>query len=173
LKLSSVDGVEYRSGVTMKSTAEQSGLDQIAGLLFGVAESTRRSFEAVAASFDLTPAQARALLALEEAAPMRSLAEHLHCDASNVTGIADRLEARGLVVREAAEGDRRVKLLAITPAGTRLRARMETAMAEASPIMSDLTASERETLRRLLAKAIQRMYPTGDCEPGHDRVSRS
>lgn len=34
--------------------------------------------------------------------PMRALAELLGCDASNVTGIVDRLEARGLVRREAA-----------------------------------------------------------------------
>lgn len=154
--------------MTTGKTAEQSGLDQIASLLFGVTEWTRRSFEAVAASFDLTPAQARALLALEQAAPMRSLAELLHCDASNVTGIADRLEARGLVVRQAAEGDRRVKLLAITRDGTRLRARLEAAIAEASPIMTALTADEREALRLLLGKATQGMdHRAAGCGADH------
>src|SRR3954471_21476722 len=43
--------------------------------------------------------------------PMSSLAERLFCAASNVTGIAHRLEARGLVERESAEADRRVKAL--------------------------------------------------------------
>jgi DNA-binding MarR family transcriptional regulator len=164
--LSSIEVDEYRAGVATHQVTEQSGLDQIAGLLFGVAESTRRSFEAVAARFDLTPAQARALLALEDAAPMRSLADVLHCDASNVTGIADRLEARGLVARQAARGDRRVKLLAVTPAGKRLRARLEDAIADASPIMTDLTAYERETLRMLLHKAIRDTGGAG-CAPGH------
>ncbi|MBW3630045.1 MAG: MarR family transcriptional regulator, partial [Gemmatimonadetes bacterium] len=63
----------------------------------------------------------RALLALAEAAPMRSLAGQLRCDASNVTGLADRLEVRGLVTRVGQQGDRRVKLLALTDAGRALR----------------------------------------------------
>jgi hypothetical protein len=117
---------------TADKRAEQSGLDQIAGLLFGVAERTRRAFEAAAASFDLTPARARALLTLEQPAPMRSLADLLHCDASNVTGIADRLEA---------------------------------AIADASPIMTDLDAGERETLRALLSKATRGMGRTAGCGP--------
>ena len=45
---------------------------------------------------------------------MSELANALFCDNSNVTGIVDRLEERGLVRREAAEGDRRVKLLVLT-----------------------------------------------------------
>ena len=48
---------------------------------------------------------------------MSGLAELLFCDASNVTGIADRLEARGLIERRSAGGDRRVKVLALTSAG--------------------------------------------------------
>jgi MarR family transcriptional regulator, organic hydroperoxide resistance regulator len=91
----------------------------------------------------------------------------LHCDASNVTGIADRLEARGLVTRQAAREDRRVKLLALTPAGMRLRAGLEDAIADASPIMSGLTVDERETLRALLGKAIGRVNGVADCGPAH------
>ena len=46
---------------------------------------------------------------------MSSLAELLVCDASNITGIADRLEARGLVERRSVGADRRVKTLALHP----------------------------------------------------------
>src|SRR3954464_12478022 len=53
------------------------------------------------------PAHAPRLLDPDEPTPMSALAERLFCDASNVTGIADRLEARGLVERGSAEGDRR------------------------------------------------------------------
>ena len=55
------------------------------------------------AELGLTLRQAHALRLLdpEEPMPMSALAERLFCDASNVTGIADRLEARGLVEREA------------------------------------------------------------------------
>lgn len=142
-------------------------VDVTAGLLFALAERTRRSFEAVAARFDLTPVQARALLGLEEAVRMRSLAEHLHCDASNVTGIADRLEARGLVVREPAAGDRRVKLLALTPEGARVRQQLEDAVAGASPITTDLDVEEREALRALLRKAVSGFEPQAACGPDH------
>lgn len=139
----------------------------IASLLFALVEQTRRSFEAVAARFDLTPVQARALLGLQEAVRMRSLAEHLHCDASNVTGIIDRLEVRGLVVREAAAGDRRVKMLALTPEGAHLRRQLEDAVADASPITADLDAEERETLRALLRKAVGGSEGDAACAPEH------
>ena len=124
-----------------------------AALLMAVTERTRQSFEDVAAGFDLTTAQARALLALADAAPMRSLAGHLRCDASNVTGLADRLEARGLVTRAVQQGDRRVKLLALTDAGRELRKALEAAMLDASPVMTRLDADERRDLRDLLLKA--------------------
>ena len=124
-----------------------------AALLMAVTERTRLNFEDVAARFDLTTAQARALLSLTEATPMRSLAEHLRCDASNITGLADRLEARGLVTRAERHGDRRVKLLALTSAGRELRTSLEAAMLDASPVMTSLDATERRTLRELLLKA--------------------
>ena len=40
--------------------------------------------------------------------PMARLAESLSCDASNVTGLVDRMEARGLVSRARDSADRRV-----------------------------------------------------------------
>lgn len=124
-----------------------------AALLMHLTELTLGNFGAAAAAFDLTTAQARALLALEAAAPMRSLAEHLRCDASYVTGIADRLEARGLVARATQEGDRRIKLLQLTDEGRRTRDALEAAMLAASPVMVALDDDERHLLRTLLAKA--------------------
>ena len=64
---------------------------------------------AVAAEFDLAPMQMLALKHLEPGVelPMSALAEPLHCDASNVTGIVDRLEARGLIERRPRRGPAR------------------------------------------------------------------
>ena len=70
------------------------------------------------------------LLDPERPLPMSALAERLFCDASNVTGLADRLESRGLVRRQSAEGDRRVKALTITPAGIALRKQVLAIMTE-------------------------------------------
>jgi DNA-binding MarR family transcriptional regulator len=93
----------------------------IAGLLFWVTEQARMGCDRAAEENDMTGAQVRALLSLDEPSPMSSLAGHMGCDASNVTGIADRLEARGLIRRETGT-DRRIKLLALTPDGEKVRA---------------------------------------------------
>jgi DNA-binding MarR family transcriptional regulator len=125
---------------------------EIAGLLFGAAELTRRRFDELCARFGMTPVQARALLALDRPVPMRELADHLRCDPSNVTGIADRLESRGLVCREPLASDRRVKQLVTTAAGKKLRRQLESALLETSPFMAALTVRERRALRNLLRK---------------------
>jgi DNA-binding MarR family transcriptional regulator len=125
---------------------------QIMGLLYRVVDRTRENFAEVASEFDLTPPQARALLYLGETAPMRALACHLSCDASNVTGIADRLESRGLVKRGEDQQDRRVKLLVLTPKGAETRARLEKRLMATSPFMSGLSTAERATLKELLSK---------------------
>jgi DNA-binding MarR family transcriptional regulator len=153
--------------MTKRSVTEPdaSTVGDTAMFLMTVAEWMRRSFEEVAASFELTPVQARALLGLESPVPMRSLAEHLHCDASNVTGIADRLEAGGLVTRQASEGDRRVKLLALTPEGAKTRARLDAAIVDASPIKAGLSIDEREALRDLLSKIVARISGPDPCAP--------
>ena len=71
--------------------------------------------------FDLMPPQQMMLGLLDEPRPMGELAQQMHCDNSNITGIVDRLSERGLVERRAAEGDRRVKLIALTDEGRELR----------------------------------------------------
>src|ERR1051326_1460673 len=85
--------------------------------------SQRAGLPAVAGEFDLSPAQCHLLHLIEpgQPLPMGQLAETLACHASNVTGLVDRLESRGLVRRQSSETDRRLKVLVLTPAGIRLR----------------------------------------------------
>src|SRR6476619_7235233 len=73
-------------------------------LLFRLFVSQRGRVPQVASEFELSPMQAHVLRLLEpeEPLPMRTLARKLCCDASNVTGIVDRLEELGLVRRAAA-----------------------------------------------------------------------
>src|SRR3954468_22271165 len=84
----------------------------------------RANLPPLAAELQLSPAQCHVLHLIEpdRPIPMGQLAETLACDASNVTGLVDRLESRGLVRRRASEADRRVKVLVLTPTGERLRA---------------------------------------------------
>jgi DNA-binding MarR family transcriptional regulator len=100
----------------------------------------------------LSPIQCHVLHLIEpgRALPMGRLADTLSCDASNVTGLVDRLEARGLVRRRPSAEDRRVKVLDLTPAGARLRARMLARMTTHPLPLSRLSAAEQRTLVRLL-----------------------
>jgi DNA-binding MarR family transcriptional regulator len=104
----------------------------------------------------LSFSQAHALRMLdpERPLPMSALAERLFCDASNVTGIADRLEARGLVERRSTEGDRRVKALTITPAGVRLRDEVLEIMSEPPAAIAALSEADQRALRDILARAV-------------------
>ena len=88
---------------------------------------------------------------------MSALAERLFCDASNVTGIVDRLEKRGLVERRSAEGDRRVKALTITPAGLELREVVLEIMSEPPEAIASLSVSDQRALRDILARAVENL----------------
>jgi DNA-binding MarR family transcriptional regulator len=115
----------------------------------------RRRFFDTASEFELHPAQAGALMQLDQASgsPMHEIAAHLACDSSNVTGIVDRLEARGLVRRRAGERDRRVKYIVPTPLGLEVRDAMRERMARPSAAIERLSAEEQRLLRDLLARA--------------------
>ena len=105
--------------------------------------------------YDLTPMQLHALRALEPGLEltMSSLAGSLFCDASNVTGIVDRLEDRGLIERRPAAHDRRAKLLAVTQEGAALRQEVVERLTEPPPFIADLARADQRTLRDALRKA--------------------
>lgn len=114
-----------------------------------------RYYDARFEQLGLTVASARALLQLDPAIPVptRELAERLSCDPSNVTSFVDRLEEAGLIERRVDPDDRRVKTLAITGRGRRMRERMTTLMATDIPALQVLSTAERRTLRDLVSKA--------------------
>jgi MarR family transcriptional regulator, organic hydroperoxide resistance regulator len=113
---------------------------------------------ALFAEFDLAKQQAFALTHLEpeEPKPMSELAASMFCDASNITGIADRLESRGLVERRSAERDRRVKMLVLTPEGERVRAAIVDRLLQPPEALTSLSAADQRALRDLLRRATER-----------------
>lgn len=127
------------------------------GLLRELMIGERRRFLAIASELDLHPAQAGALAQMEpdRPVPMNELAALLHCDNSNVTGIVDRLEARGLVERRPYEQDRRVKHIVLTPLGVELRERVRESMAEAPEALRRLSSADQRALRDLLRRALR------------------
>lgn len=110
----------------------------------------------VAAELELSPAQCHVLHLIEPGRPipMGRLAETLACDASNVTGLVDRLESRGLVRRHASTEDRRVKVLDLTPAGSRLRAALLDRMTAPPPSLGRLSLREQRALVRILTRML-------------------
>lgn len=133
---------------------DEPSLEELVGLLFRLTGDLRQRFTDRSAQFDLSFAQAMALRELDEPLPMRELADRLCCDASNVTGIVDRLEARGLVERRTAPDDRRVKHLVLTDAGRELRREHRHGLTVDLPLLDDLSSDERRQLAGLLRRSV-------------------
>ena len=110
-----------------------------------------QEYEEAASRHGLTGAQARVLGLLSlEPLPMRRVAQRLKCEPSNVTGIVDRLEGRGLVERQAAPGDRRVKVAAATAEGRQVARALRESLDFAREPLAGLSEEERLALRDAL-----------------------
>lgn len=154
LNLSTICYVKYNNN--MKDATLQ---DTTYWLLTQAAIRSRHDFARMAEkSYGLTWAQMHTLCLLDPAisAPMNAISCQLLCDASNVTGIVDRLAAQGYIVREDSPTDRRIKVIKLTPQGAALREKIMRHIARLEPDgMRNLTDEERHTFNRLLAKTIQ------------------
>ncbi|MFF3287173.1 MarR family winged helix-turn-helix transcriptional regulator [Streptomyces sp. NPDC003023] len=128
---------------------------EVVELIGTVVARYHEEYEQAAAEHALTGAQARVLGLLSlEPTPMRRMAQKLKCEPSNVTGIVDRLEARGLVERRPDPGDRRVKLAAATAEGRATARRLRESLDFAREPLAQLTAVERSVLRDLLKRML-------------------
>jgi DNA-binding MarR family transcriptional regulator len=110
----------------------------------------------IQAEYGLKPPQFFALDALDEPLPMSHIADMLRCDRSAVTWITDRLEERGYVERRADERDRRVKLLALTDEGRRVRQEIRRRLAVPPESLAGLSPADQRELRDLLRRAVER-----------------
>jgi MarR family transcriptional regulator, organic hydroperoxide resistance regulator len=134
---------------------------ELARAVYQLHATLERQLHDTLAELELTISLADTLWQLDPAAgPLsrRQLADRLGCDPSNVTFLVDRLEQRSLVTRARAGEDRRVKALALTPAGIAIRNRLIATLAE-SPMFSRLTTAQQRELARLLRLCV---------EPGRD-----
>jgi len=137
---------------------------ETASLVFALAREMEAHNHAIAAEFGLTGPQARLLVQLADPVTMRQLAGRLDCDPSNVTGLVDRLAARGLVARRENVADRRVKHLTLTPAGRQLRSELEARLFAGRPLLARLSQADQRTLRDLLRRAVA--SPGDESPPG-------
>jgi MarR family transcriptional regulator, organic hydroperoxide resistance regulator len=116
----------------------------------------KKRYLTLAGEFELSPPQFWSIRHLVEPRTMSDLADTLLCDNSNVTGIIDRLEERGLVERRPAPGDRRAKLLFLTRDGERVRRRIEKVMEEPPAWLAELPGRDQRQLRDVLRRAAAR-----------------
>jgi DNA-binding MarR family transcriptional regulator len=116
----------------------------------------REHLPTIGGEIDLSPAQCHVLHLIEPGRPlpMWRLAETLSCDASNVTGLVDRLEARGLVQRQPSPADRRVKVLELTTAGARLRSSLLRRMTAQSHPLSGSSVQQQRALVKILESLV-------------------
>jgi DNA-binding MarR family transcriptional regulator len=119
--------------------------------------SQRADLPGLAGEFDLSPAQCHVLHLIEpgKPLPMGQVAENMACHASNVTGLVDRLESRGLIRRQPSDTDRRLKVLALTPAGVRLRTVVLERMTRPPETLKRLSTAEQRTLVKILRQLME------------------
>jgi MarR family transcriptional regulator, lower aerobic nicotinate degradation pathway regulator len=125
------------------------GLAQLSFVIVGLLE--RR-----AAAHDLSIVQTRLLGVLRDRRPtMNELARLLGLDKSSVTGLVDRAERRGLVMRVPSTTDRRAVLVSLTDQGralvSRASARFE---ADVLSMLDRLPPRDRATLARLVSRLL-------------------
>jgi DNA-binding MarR family transcriptional regulator len=110
----------------------------------------RRDFDSTLPRFDLMAALDRA----QGGMTLGEISRRMMVSNGNVTGLAARLEAEGLVERRARPGDRRAQLLRLTPKGRREFARQSAAHeAWIAELLGGVTEGERAALFRLLGRA--------------------
>jgi DNA-binding MarR family transcriptional regulator len=125
------------------------GLAQLSFLIQGTIE--RRAGE-----HDLSMIQTRLLGVLRDRTPsMNELAKLLELDKSSVTGLVDRAQRRGLVVRVPSPTDGRGVLVSLTAAGrarvTQVAASFE---ADLAAILASLPSADRKALSRMVSRVL-------------------
>src|SRR3954454_9854559 len=153
MQLSTIVGAMGASTRTRASPASEAW-----ALMFELMHLSKRRFMAIASEFELSPPQVMALRQLDpdEPKPMSELALALRCDNSNVTGIVDRLEDRGLVERRPGEHDRRVKMLLTPERGARVRAARPARLDEPPEPLASLSLEDQRALRDIMRRALGR-----------------
>jgi len=115
----------------------------------------KASMTVAAEAHGLTSMQLSALYSiLQGCETMGQLASNMHCDASNVTGIVDRLVAQELIRREECKTDRRAKVLQLTAKGQSL---MQDMLNEMPKILGcdNLSLNEAAQLHLVTQKILQ------------------
>lgn len=148
---------------TAKPSSEHLRLEgEVVGLWFEMQARLEAHFTELAAQYGLSAVQAKVLLSLQPdgAMTMRTLAGQLQYDASNLTGVVDRLEEVGAVRRQPHPSDRRAKGVLLTDEGQRVRRAFWERLTNNTGPLGRLNGRELTTLRGLLRSAMEGTAPS-------------
>jgi DNA-binding MarR family transcriptional regulator len=118
----------------------------------------KKAFIKLAEEHDLTFVQLYTLCSMEpgKPLPMHEIASMLNCDASNVTGIIDRLFSDRYIERQEKPEDRRVKMISLTTEGIKLREQIIDKILALQPKSFDgLSSQQKDALRDMLEQILR------------------
>ncbi len=144
------------STITAMNEAEHS--NNLYWMLLQVAIRAKHGLLKLAETHDMTVVQLHALGVMipGESIPMNRLSCVLLCDASNVTGIVDRLLAGNYIERRENPDDRRVKMITLTPEGVAMRAQFLRELHDYElPEFSRLNDTQRQNLKEILTVILE------------------
>ena len=128
----------------------------------------RQKIIATGSSLGLTAIQAITIFLLNEThpRPMKDFCVTYHCDASNVTGIVDGLERKGLVSRQNDPNDRRIKVVQLEAAGKKLqRTIIQNLSADSGFLFDQLSEPEKQQFIRIVEKIAAVSVPASTTHP--------
>jgi DNA-binding MarR family transcriptional regulator len=109
------------------------------------------------ADYNVTPVQFALLFAVrrEPGLDQRTIAGKIGFDTSTIGAVVDRLEGRGLVLRQVSPDDKRVRLLSVTSAGEALLKRVIPAMLRAQERMLEpLSKEDRPKFMQMIKRIV-------------------
>src|ERR1700689_4363757 len=130
---------------------------QILPLIEHLARISRRAADTAMTDGSLRPRHVIALTLLSERGPMtqHAVGAALSLDPSNVVGLLNELEERGLITRRRDPADRRRHIVELSATGENELACTDARLSRVEEeLLSALSAEERETLYRLLVRAV-------------------
>jgi DNA-binding MarR family transcriptional regulator len=139
------------------ATTETEVAHELLPLLDQLARVGRRAAELSMSPGGLRPRHLIALRLLSEHGPVsqHGLADALSLDPSNVVGLLNELEERGLITRRRDPADRRRHIVELSAAGESELACTQARLGLVEDeLLSALTAAERDTLYHLLLRAV-------------------
>ena len=135
-------------------------VDAIVETIIYLYTESRRLTKGQASEFGLTGPQLTVLKLLESFGDLSlsTLSERIRAQNSTVTGIIDRMEREGLVVRERSTEDRRVVKIRLTPKGAELAADIPVEPMEMfRAALASLSKDEVRDLLRILGKLAKKV----------------